>query len=210
MHKGIISATTVDHPKLRSRLRSYDNTLFKGDLSFGHREYLEEAIRVSEYIVNIPDQSTEDHARNVWILSHRLVQRYLRTGTTADLDDSIRACQQAVDDTPINSNDRQRMLQSLCDRLGEKYSQTLEEADFQAAKVLMDQILDHLPTKQKSRARSLGNIGIILSLRYRQTGHDDDFQQAIRVAREAVGLTVEGDTGHAIRLSNLGGVYTEA
>ncbi|KAF5719331.1 hypothetical protein FGLOB1_1243 [Fusarium globosum] len=161
MHKGIISATTVDHPKLRSRLRSYDNTLFKGYLSFGHREYLEEAIRVSEYIVNIPDQSTEDHARNVWILSHHLVQRYLRTGTTADLDDSIRACQQAVDDTPINSNDRQRRLQSLCDRLGEKYSQTLEEADFQAAKVLMDQILDHLPTKQKSRARSLGNIGII-------------------------------------------------
>ncbi|KAG4262827.1 hypothetical protein FPRO03_10190 [Fusarium proliferatum] len=209
MHKGIISATTVDHLKLRSRLRSYDNTLFKGYLSFGHREYLEEAIRVSEYIVNIPDQSTEDHARNVWILSHRLVQRYLRTGTTADLDDSIRACQQAVDDTPINSNDRQRRLQSLCDRLGEKYSQTLEEADFQAAKVLMDQILDHLPTKQKSRARSLGNIGIILSLRYRQTGHDDDFQQAIRVAREAVGLTVEGDTGRAIRLSNLGGVYTE-
>ncbi|KAI1021857.1 hypothetical protein LB504_007342 [Fusarium proliferatum] len=153
MHKSIISATTVDHPKLRSRLRSYDDTLFKGYLSFGDIEYLEEAIRVSEYIVNIPDQSTEDHARNVWILSHRLVQRYLRTGTTADLDDSIRACQQAVDDTPINSNDRQRRLQSL---------------------------------------------------------HDDDFQQAIRVAREAVGLTVEGDTGRAIRLSNLGGVYTEA
>ncbi|KAI1046439.1 hypothetical protein LB505_013155 [Fusarium chuoi] len=210
MHKSIISATTVDHPKLRSRLRSYDDTLFKGYLSFGDIEYLEEAIRVSEYIVNIPDQSSEDHARNVWILSHRLVQRYLRTGTTADLDDSIRACQQAVDDTPINSNDRQRRLQSLCDRLGEKYSQTLEEADFQAAKVLMDQILDHLPTKQKSRARSLGNIGIILSLRYRQTGHDDDFQQAIRVAREAVELTAEGDIGRAVRLSNLGGVYVEA
>ncbi|KAF5607456.1 30S ribosomal S17P protein [Fusarium pseudoanthophilum] len=210
MHKSIISVTTVDHPKLRSRLRSYDDTLFKGYLSFGHIEYLKEAIRASEYIINIPDQSSEEHARNVWLLGQRLVQRYLRTGTAADLDDSIRACQQAVVDTPLDSKDRQRRLQSLCDRLGEKYSQTLDEADFQAAKVVVDQILDQLPTKQKSRARSLGNIGIILSLRFRQKGCDDDFHQAIHVAREAVDLTADGDKGLAVRLSNLGGVYAES
>ncbi|KAK2122627.1 hypothetical protein NOF04DRAFT_1349982 [Fusarium oxysporum II5] len=210
MHKSILAVTTVDHAKLKSRLRSYGNTLFKGYLSFGQIEYLEEAIRVSEYIINIPDQSPEEHARNVWILGQRLVQRYLRTGTSADLDDSIRACQQAVDDTPLSSNNRQRRLQSLCDRLGEKYSQTLDEADFQAAKVVVDKILDQLPTKTKSRARSLGNIGIILSLRYRQTGRDDDFQHAVRVAREAVELTVQGDMGRAVRLSNLGGVFAEA
>ncbi|KAL5589928.1 hypothetical protein FOVSG1_011795 [Fusarium oxysporum f. sp. vasinfectum] len=210
MHKSILAVTTVDHAKLKSRLRSYGDTLFKGYLSFGQIEYLEEAIRVSEYIINIPDQSPEEHARNVWILGQRLVQRYLRTGTSADLDDSIRACQQAVDDTPLSSNNRQRRLQSLCDRLGEKYSQTLDEADFQAAKVVVDKILDQLPTKTKSRARSLGNIGIILSLRYRQTGRDDDFQHAVRVAREAVELTVQGDMGRAVRLSNLGGVFAEA
>ncbi|KAF4958100.1 hypothetical protein FGADI_2658 [Fusarium gaditjirri] len=210
IHKSILLVTTVDHPKLKSRLQSYDDALFKGYLSFGHIEYLTEAIRASEYIINIPDQSTEEHARDVWILSQRLVQRYLRTGTSADLDDSIRACQQAVDDTPISSKNRQRRLQSLCDRLGEKYSQTWEEADFQAAKVVVDQILDQLPSKTKSRARSLGNIGIILSLRYRKTGRENDFQQAVSIAREAVELTVQGDIGLAIRLSNLGGVYAEA
>jgi len=195
MHKSILAVTPVDHPKLKSRLRSYDDTMFKLYLSFGQKDALEEAIRASEYIINIPDQSSEGHARNVWILAQRLVQRYLRTGTSADLDDSIRACQQAVDDTPISSKNRQRRLQSLCDRLGEKYSQTLEEADFQAAKVVVDQILNHLPMKPRSRARSLGNIGIILSLRYRQTGHDDHFQLAIRVASEAVDLTADGEIG---------------
>ncbi|KAF5591009.1 30S ribosomal S17P protein [Fusarium subglutinans] len=210
MHKYILSVTNIDHPELKSRFRNYDNTLFKGYLAFGHVEYLQAAIRVSEDIINIPDQSSEEHARNVWILGQRLVQRYLRTGTSADLDDSIRACQQAVDDTPLNSKDRQRRLQSLCDRLGEKYSLTREEDDYQAAKVVVDQILDHLPTKHKSRARCLGNIGIILSLRYRQTGRDDDFQRAIRVAKEAVDLTADGDIGRAVRLSNLGVVYAEA
>ncbi|WKT52881.1 hypothetical protein QSH57_003443 [Fusarium oxysporum f. sp. vasinfectum] len=184
--------------------------MHKSILAVTPKDALEEAIRASEYIINIPDQSSEEHARNVWILAQRLVQRYLRTGTSADLDDSIRACQQAVDDTPISSKNRQRRLQSLCDRLGEKYSQTLEEADFQAAKVVVDQILNHLPMKPRSRARSLGNIGIILSLRYRQTGHDDHFQQAIRVASEAVDLTADGEIGRAVRLSNLGGVYAEA
>ncbi|RKK92277.1 hypothetical protein BFJ68_g8662 [Fusarium oxysporum] len=210
MHKFILAVTPVDHPKLKSRLQSYDDTMFKLYLSFGQKDALEEAIRASEYIINIPDQSSEEHARNVWILAQRLVQRYLRTGTSADLDDSIRACQQAVDDTPISSKNRQRRLQSLCDRLGEKYSQTLEEADFQAAKVVVDQILNHLPMKPRSRARSLGNIGIILSLRYRQTGHDDHFQQAIRVTSEAVDLTADGEIGRAVRLNNLGGVYAEA
>ncbi|KAI3580451.1 hypothetical protein IWW34DRAFT_910534 [Fusarium oxysporum f. sp. albedinis] len=197
MHKSILAVTPVDHPKLKSRLRSYDDTMFKLYLSFGQKDALEEAIRASEYIINIPDQSSEEHTTNVWILAQRLVQRYLRTGTSADLDDSIRACQQAVDDTPISSKNRQRRLQSLCDRLGEKYSQTLEKADFQAAKVVVDQILNHLPMKPRSRARSLGNIGIILSLRYRQTGRDDHFQQAIRVASEAVDLTADGEIGRA-------------
>ncbi|KNB12457.1 hypothetical protein FOXG_12051 [Fusarium oxysporum f. sp. lycopersici 4287] len=156
MHKSILAVTPVDHPKLKSRLRSYDDTTFKLYLSFGQKDALEEAIRASEYIINIPDQSSEEHARNVWILAQRLVQRYLRTGTSADLDDSIRACQQAVDDTPISSKNRQRRLQSLCDRLGEKYSQTLEEADFQAAKVREASKLLGLGTETASLALEVG------------------------------------------------------
>ncbi|KAF5573692.1 30S ribosomal S17P protein [Fusarium pseudocircinatum] len=210
MHKCILEITPLDHPKLISRWRSYEDTLFKGYMAFGERKALEESIRVSQDIVSITDHDSEEHARHLWILGQRLVQRYLRNGTSDDLDASIKACQQAVDKTPTGSQNRQRRLRSLCDRLGEKYSQTLDEADFLGAKMAMDQILSDLPTKLKSRARSLGNIGIILSLRYRQTGREDDFQRAYDIAKESVDLTTDGDMGCVVRLSNLGALLLEA
>ncbi|QGJ01998.1 hypothetical protein CEK26_003442 [Fusarium fujikuroi] len=200
MHKSIISATTVDHPKLRSRLRSYDNTLFKGYLSFRHIECLEEAIRVSEYIVNIPDQSTEDHARNVWILSHRLVQRYVRTGTTADLDDSIRACQQAVDDTPINSNDRQRRLQSLCDRLGEK--QTGHDDDFQRAIHVAREAINLTAKSDIGRAVRLSNLSGVYAEAYGKTGNTERLEEAIRIGRDTLAATPDGHPDKALRQRN--------
>ncbi|PNP84110.1 hypothetical protein FNYG_02798 [Fusarium nygamai] len=210
MHKCLLEITPLDHPKLISRWRSYEDTLFKGYLAFGEKKALEESIRVSQHIVSITDHDSEECARQLWILGQRLVQRYLRNGTSEDLDASIKACQQAVDKTPTDSKNRQRRLQSLCDRLGEKYSQTLDEADFQAAKMAIDQILSDLPTKLKSRARSLGNIGIISSLRYRETGREDDFQRAYDIAKEAVDLTTDGDMGRAVRLSNLGGLLLQS
>ncbi|KAF5693645.1 hypothetical protein FDENT_1877 [Fusarium denticulatum] len=210
MHKCILEITPLDHPKLISRWRSYEDTLFKGYMAFGEKKALEESIRVSQDIVSITDHDSEEHARHLWILGQRLVQRYLRNGTSDDLDASIKACQQAVDKTPTGSQNRLRRLQSLCDRLGEEYSQTQDEADFQAAEIVMDQILSDLPAKLKSRARSLGNIGIILSLRYRQTGRDKDFQRAFDIAREAIDKTTDGDMGLAVRLSNLGALLLEA
>lgn len=50
----------------------------------------------------------------------------------------------------------------------------------------------------------------LLSLRFRQTGCDDRFLQAIHVAREAVGLTTDGDKGRVVRLGNFGRVSTES
>ncbi|KAF4478567.1 hypothetical protein FAGAP_12319 [Fusarium agapanthi] len=173
-------------------------TLFKGYLAFGDVEYLQAAIRVSEDIINVPDQSSEAHARNVWILGQRLVQRYLRTGTSADLDDSIRACQQAVDDTPLNSKDRQRRLQSLCDRLGEKYSQTREQDDYQAAKVVdvMMTFNETIPVAKEAvdltadgdigRATKPCVISILpdrLQLRYFESESTDDLKEAISLYR---------------------------
>ncbi|KAF4345149.1 hypothetical protein FBEOM_855 [Fusarium beomiforme] len=212
MHKSIIAITPSDHPQYISRLRAYDSALFKGYLEFGYKAALKESIRVSQYIVSDLEekQNPEEHAKNMSILGRRLVERYLRTGISADLNESINTCQQAVNSTPISSKSRHRRLQSLCDRLGEKYSQTLDEADFQAAKKVLDEILDHLPAKPKSRARSLGNIGIILSLRYRQTGREDDFERAVSIGQQSVDITAPGDIGRAIRLSNLGGIFDEA
>ncbi|KLO97352.1 Uncharacterized protein LW93_3330 [Fusarium fujikuroi] len=194
MHKSITSAMTVDHRKLRSRLRSYDNTLFKGYLYFGHIECLEEAIRVSEYIVNIPDQSTEDHARNVWILSHRLVQRYVRTGTMTDLDDSIRACQQAVDDTPINSNDRQRRLQSL---------QTGHDDDFQRAIHVAREAINLTAKSDIGRAVRLSNLSGVYAEAYGKTGNTERLEEAIRIGRDTLAATPDGHPDKALRHFNL-------
>ncbi|KAM0443166.1 hypothetical protein ACHAQK_003528 [Fusarium lateritium] len=206
MHDSILEITPPDHPELILRLRSYENTLFKIYSAFGNKDALEEAIRLSQHIVGIPDQGSDEHARHLSLLGERLVQRYLRIGTSADLDESIEACRQSVDETSVDSTSHGRRMQALCDRLGEKYQQTREEADFQTAKIVLDEILDQLPSKPKSRARSLGNIAIILSLRYEQTGKEDDFQRAVDAFQKSVELTTGGDSRLAVRLSNLGAI----
>ncbi|KAF4961382.1 hypothetical protein FSARC_10198 [Fusarium sarcochroum] len=210
MHKSILAMTPCDHPQYISRLRDYDRTLFKGYRAFGHREALEESIRVSQYIVGDPEEDPDEHAGNLFVLGKRLIQRYLLTGTSADLIESIKACQEAVNQTPVTSEDRHRRLQSLCNGLGTKYSQTLDEVDFQATKRVMDEILDNLPTEPKSRARSLGNAGIILSLRYRQTGCNDSLQKAVEIGQESVALAPVGDMASFVRLSNLSTTLSES
>jgi hypothetical protein len=65
MHKCLLEITPLDHPKLISRFRSYDDTLFKGYLAFGYIKALDESIRISEIVVNIPGHDSEHHARHL-------------------------------------------------------------------------------------------------------------------------------------------------
>ncbi|CAJ0553344.1 Ff.00g118560.m01.CDS01 [Fusarium sp. VM40] len=207
MHVSILEVTPPDHPNLISRLRSYDDFFFKMYLAFGDIDVLGEAIRVSQHIVGISEQGSDEHARHLSLLGGRLVERYLRTKTSADLDASIEACREAVNKTPATSPSRGQRMQALCNGLGTKYGQTMTEADFQAVKLVLDEVLDRLPTRPKSRARSLGNIAIILSLRYGQTGNEDDFKRAVDTFQSSVDLTTVGDPRLAGRLSNLGAIY---
>ncbi|KAI6772814.1 hypothetical protein HG530_003772 [Fusarium avenaceum] len=207
MHVSILEVTPPAHPNLISRLRSYDDFFFKMYLAFGDVVVLGEAIRVSQHIVGISEQGSDEHARHLSLLGGRLVERYLRTGTSADLDASIEACREAVNKTPATSLSRRQRMQALCYGLGAKYGKTMTEADFQAVKLVLDEVLDRLPTRPKSRARSLGNIAVILSLRYGQTGNEDDFKRAVDTFQSSVDLTTVGDPRLGGRLSNLGAIY---
>ncbi|KAF5560155.1 hypothetical protein FNAPI_4323 [Fusarium napiforme] len=203
MHKCILDITPLNHPKLISRWRSYEDTLFKGYMTFGEGKALEESIRVSQQIVSTTDHDSEEHARHLWILGRRIIQRYLRNGTSGDLDASIKACQQAVDETPISSKNRQRRLQSLYDRLGEKYSQTLDDDDFQRAYDIAKEAVDLTTDSDVGPTVRLSILGVLLLGAYGKTGSKERLEESIRFGREALPATPDGHPDSALRNFNL-------
>ncbi|KAF4415863.1 30S ribosomal S17P [Fusarium acutatum] len=141
-----------------------------------HKEALDEAIRVSEYIVNDPKDNSEERARYLWLLNEHLVQRYFRAGTLADLDESIKACQKAVDET----------LASHRDRLKEYFQKGFD---------LMQEFVSMTGHDDEKRAMRLSNLAQMFREAYIGTGDIQRLERSIRLGRDTL-TTIHNDHLH--------------
>jgi tetratricopeptide (TPR) repeat protein len=168
----------------------------------GRREDLEEAVRLLEAVVAMPEPSAQMLANLGNALS-------TRAGAQGDLDDADRAVvelRKAVARS-VHAPQLPAMLSNLAAALLERHDLTGAIADIEEAVERLERAVAGTPRTNRDRAPRLANLASALRLRQlrRRTGRSD-LDRAVRCCEDALELTSETDEDRVTYHANLGNV----
>jgi hypothetical protein len=156
-----------------------------------------------EELDEMPENDLVARRQSLNRLGYAVLDRHFTTGGMADLDEAIQIARQVIDMTPGDDLEWPRSLYSLGTRLGERYSRLGATADFEEAEHAIGQVI-LTPSGDLKPAEIWSYLGQLFSEKYTRTGNPDDLEEAIRIARQAVEETIEGDPDWVACVNNLG------
>ncbi|KAL6399606.1 hypothetical protein AUP68_17011 [Ilyonectria robusta] len=197
----------------------------------GEMDDLDEAISVAQHAV---DEMPEDHPQfliGLTTLSHRLRDKFARTGAAHDLEKAIAASSQALEAMPDDHQDRSEQFGELSNLLASRYSSTgatedLERAiqmrlgnlavqlqqrflrtkaapDLEESSELSKRAMEMLPDDYPDQSRHRHDLGIKLARKFTITNNMADLEAGIQCIRLALERMPHDHANRAVYLHSL-------
>lgn len=192
--QAAVAAAALDRPRY---LSNYGGYLLRRFQRLGELADLSADIDACQAAVNEVPATAADRAKYLGNLADALSARFQRKGDAEDLDRAVAAARAAVA-AAADRPDRGSYFNALATALMLRSPGTGE--DMEEAVGYIRRAVEATPTGQ-GRMFFLSNQALVMIVRFSRAGNRADLDEAVRAAREAVGLA---PPGHQFRAQVLG------
>ncbi|MFB7497219.1 CHAT domain-containing protein [Streptomyces sp. NPDC056161] len=136
-------------------------------------------------------------------LASCLIERFERTGSTADADDGIRVLRRHLETSAVDPAERVRCLMSLSIALRLRSGRSGERADLDQAVEIARTALDTAPADSPEHGVCLGSLSNALHMRFTRYRDAADLDEAVGFGRRSVAYHTADEPDSAQSLMNL-------
>ncbi|MDQ6906023.1 MAG: CHAT domain-containing protein [Chloroflexota bacterium] len=137
-------------------------------------------------------------------LAVALRDRYLLSGTGADLEEAVSIWEEIVTRIPASTTDRPRYLNNLGLGMRNRYARTRDTQDLARAIACYDEALSATPASSSEYPARASNLANALNLRYAAAGAAADLAMAIAISRRALAASAGASIDQLALLYNAG------